>query len=346
MQGIVLLYKIENQFQFERVINFMRIKRKILVLVLALVAMMSLLAGCGSEKEDSGKLSIVCSVYPAYDFIMNIVGENSDNIEVTYLLEKGVDMHNFQPTAEDIITITQSDLMVYVGGESDSSIKDVLATVNTNAVPLLSLVELREEELLPGMTSDHDHEYEDDYHKHAAEYDEHVWLSVKNSIGIVEKLCEAVSAIDPDNADVYAANAEEYINTLVALDKKYEDMVSKAVRNVVLVADRFPFAYLADDYGLTCYAAFPGCSAETEAGFETVVFLAEKIKEHKLSSIFILENSDGAVADTVAVAAEVSDLKIGVLDSMQSVSRTQIDNGYSYIVAMEKNLLALTEALN
>ncbi len=342
MRVIALLYKIENQFQIERLIEFMRIRRKFLVLALVLAAMMSLATGCGSKTENSDKVSIVCSVYPAYDFIMNIVGESSDSIEVTYLLEKGVDMHNFQPTAEDIITIAQSDLMVYVGGESDSSIKDILATVNVNAVPLLSLVELKEEELLPGMTSDHEHEEE---HEHAAEYDEHVWLSVKNSVEIVEKLCEAVSAIDPDNADVYALNAEEYINKLAALDKQYNDMVDKAARKVVLVADRFPFAYLADDYGLTCYAAFPGCSAETEAGFETVVFLAEKLMEHKLPVIFTLENSDGAVAGVVASTAEVS-VKTGVLDSMQSVSGTQINNGYSYIAAMEKNLLALTEALN
>ena len=326
----------------------MIIKRKNLMLALVTAAVMiSFLTGCGNEKEDSGKLSIVCSVYPAYDFIMNIVGEHSDNIEVTYLLEKGVDMHNFQPTAEDIIAITQSDLMVYVGGESDGSIQDILSTVNTNAIQLLSLVELKEEELLPGMTSDHNHESEDDDHKHVVEYDEHVWLSVRNSIEIVEKLCESVCAIDADNKDVYAANAEAYINKLAELDKKYEDMVNKAKRKVLLVADRFPFAYLAEDYGLTCYAAFPGCSAETEAGFETVIFLANKVKEYKLPVIFILENSSGSVADTVvSAAAENTDLKINVLDSMQSVSRTQIDNGYSYIMVMEKNLLALTEALN
>lgn len=323
----------------------MKNKNKILLLVTA-VFVLCFLSGCGSDKQDDGKINIVCTVYPAYDFIMNIVGDNADNVNVTYLLEKGVDMHNFQPTAEDIINITNSDLMVYVGGESDSSIKDIIGSVNANSVPLLSLVEVKEEELLPGM--EHDHEYDESCeidHEHEAEYDEHVWLSVKNSIVIVDKLCEAVCAIDPDNADSYKTNAKAYTEKLTALDKKYEDMVGKAVRNIVLVADRFPFAYLADDYNLTCYAAFPGCSAETEAGFETVVFLAETLKANKLPVIFTLENSDGAVAKTVASSAGVS-VKTGVLDSMQSVSRTQIDNGYSYIGAMEANLAALWEALN
>lgn len=320
----------------------MKIKKRI-ILILAMVLVLCFFSGCGGEKQDDGRINIVCTVYPAYDFIVNIVGGNSENVKVTYLLEKGVDMHNFQPTAEDIINITNSDLMVYVGGESDSSIKDILAGVNTNAVPLLSLVEVKEEELLPGM--EHDHEQEEEDHAHEAEYDEHVWLSVKNSMEIVNKLCEAVCAVDPDNADSYKANAKAYTDKLIALDKKFEDMVSNAARNIVLIADRFPFAYLADDYGLTCYAAFPGCSAETEAGFETVVFLAETLKANKLPVIFTLENSDGAVANTVASSAGVS-VNIGVLDSMQSVSKTQLDNGYSYISTMEKNLSALTEALN
>jgi len=323
----------------------MRIKQKS-ILVLVMVLVLCFFMGCGSEKQDDGKINIVCTVYPAYDFIMNIVGENADNVNVTYLLEKGVDMHNFQPTAEDIINMTNSDLMVYVGGESDSSIKEIIGAVNTNSVPLLSLVEVKEEEFLPGMEHDHEHDENCEIdHGHEAEYDEHVWLSIKNSIVIVDKLCEAVCAIDPDNEDSYKANAKAYIEKLTVLDKKYEDMAGNAVRNIVLVADRFPFQYLADDYGLTCYAAFPGCSAETEAGFETVVFLAETLKANKLPVIFTLENSDGAVAKTVASSAGV-DVKTGVLDSMQSVSRTQIDNGYSYISAMEKNLAALTEALN
>ena len=323
----------------------MKNKFRMLLFILT-VSMLCILAGCGSEKQDDGKINIVCTVYPAYDFIMNIVGDNVDNVNVAYLLEKGVDMHNFQPTAEDIINITSSDLMVYVGGESDSSIKDIIGSVNANSVPLLSLVEVKEEELLPGMEHDHEHDESCEIdHEHEAEYDEHVWLSVKNSIVIVDKLCEAVCAIDPDNADSYKTNAKAYTEKLTALDKKYEDMVGKAVRNIVLVADRFPFAYLADDYNLTCYAAFPGCSAETEAGFETVVFLAETLKANKLPVIFTLENSDGAVAKTVASSAGVS-VKTGVLDSMQSVSRTQIDNGYSYIGAMEANLAALWEALN
>ncbi len=318
----------------------MKMRQKILLISMAVVLFACVFTGCTGKKQDKEGISIVCTVYPAYDFIMNIVGDTG-GVNVTYLLKKGVDMHNFQPTAEDIITITDSDLMVYVGGESDRSIKDILATADINKVSLLSLVEAKKEELLPGMESGHANEGEE----HGAEYDEHVWLSVKNALLIVDKLCEAVCEADSVNADTYRANAALYKEKLAALDKKYEDMVNGAARNIVLVADRFPFAYLADDYKLACYAAFPGCSAETEAGFETVVFLAETLKNNNLPVIFTLENSDGALAATVASSAGVT-VSIKVLDSMQSVSDTQIKNGYSYISAMENNLSALTEALN
>lgn len=318
----------------------MKMRQKILLISMAVVLFTCIFTGCAGKKQDKEGISIVCTVYPAYDFIMNIVGDTG-GVNVTYLLKKGVDMHNFQPTAEDIITITDSDLMVYVGGESDRSIKDILATADINKVSLLSLVEAKKEELLPGMESGHANEGEE----HEAEYDEHVWLSVKNALLIVDKLCEAVCEADSVNADNYRANAALYKEKLAALDKKYGDMVNGAARNIVLVADRFPFAYLADDYKLACYAAFPGCSAETEAGFETIVFLAETLKNNNLPVIFILENSDGALAATVASSAGVT-VSIKVLDSMQSVSETQIKNGYSYISTMENNLSALTEALN
>ena len=209
----------------------------------------------------------------------------------------------------------------------------------------MDVVELKHEVIKEGM--EHDHEGENEEHEHAEEctYDEHVWLSLKNAVKMAEAVCTAIMELDADNAGIYRANADKYIVKLNALDTEYQTIVDSAKNKVIVVADRFPFLYLADDYGIEYYAAFPGCSAESEAGFETIAFLAEKVKEYKTPVVFQIETSNGSLVNTVINAAGESNVKQGVLDSMQSVSKEKTESGYSYITAMQNNLLALKEAL-
>lgn len=326
-------------------------KTKRFLLGVAVLLMVLILTGCAGEgSADDGKMSIVCTNFPAYDFVMNIIGEDNENIKVTYLLEKGVDMHNYQASADAIAQIMKADLCVYVGGESEEWVEDVLGSPsakNVTRVRFMDVVELKHEVIKEGMEHDHEHEGENEEHEHAEEctYDEHVWLSLKNAVKMAEAVCTAIMELDADNAGIYRANADKYIVKLNALDTEYQTLVDSAENKVIVVADRFPFLYLADDYGIEYYAAFPGCSAESEAGFETIAFLAEKVKEYKTPVVFQIETSNGSLVKTVINAAGESNVKQGVLDSMQSVSKEKTENGYSYITAMQNNLLALKEAL-
>ena len=320
-------------------------KTKRFLLGMAVLLMWLLLTGCAGEgTADDGKISVVCTNFPAFDFVTNIVGEDNENIKVTYLLEKGVDMHNYQASADAIAQIMKADLCVYVGGESEAWVEDVLessSAKNVRKVRFMDVVELKHEEIKEGMERDHEE------HEHAEEctYDEHVWLSLKNAVKMTETVSAALISLDADNSDIYRVNANEYIAKLNALDEEYRILADSAKNKVIVVADRFPFLYLADDYGIEYYAAFPGCSAESEAGFETITFLVGKVKEYNVPVVFQIETSNGSLVKTVITASGVDNVKSGTLDSMQSVSKEKIESGYSYIAAMKNNLLALKEAL-
>ena len=327
-------------------------KTKSFLLGVAVLLMALILTGCAGEgTADDGKLNVVCTNFPAFDFVMNIIGEDNENIKVTYLLEKGVDMHNYQASADAIAQIMKADLCVYVGGQSEEWVEDVLGSSSakdvTVAVRFMDVVELKHEVIKEGMEHDHEHDGEHEEHEHAESctYDEHVWLSLKNAMVMADAVCTAIMELDADNADFYRANADGYIAKLNALDTEYQTLVDSANNKVIVVADRFPFLYLAGDYGIEYYAAFPGCSAESEAGFETIAFLAEKVKEYKIPVVFQIETSNGSLVKTVINASGIDNVKQGTLDSMQSVSKNKIESGYSYIAAMENNLLALKEAL-
>lgn len=473
--------------------------------------------------EASGKKSIVCTSFPQYDFVREILGDNPAGIDITYLLANGVDMHNYQASAEDMVKIRSSDLFLYVGGESEQWVEDIKkqsAEGEFQAVALIDLVESKTEEIVEGMEHEHNHSHstafedsevqdraltdwagdwqsiypylqdgtldpvmehkaEESGGKTAAEYfdyyntgyqtevdrividdhsiefhkegssvkadyeykgfkiltyesgnkgvrylfeavgdangaprfvqfsdheiapvkaghyhlywgdesaevilnevahwptyfpagmdgnqivneligddhshndddelDEHVWLSLKNAVIIVNAISDEICSIDPDHADIYKENAAAYIGRLEALDTRYTDAVKTASRKTILVADRFPFRYLADDYGLVYYAAFPGCSAETEASFETVVFLAEKVSELQLPSIFIIDGSDGSIAKTVVENSRNTGTGIDTLNSLQSVSQKDMEAGLTYLSAMEDNLEQLKKALD
>lgn len=324
-----------------------------------------------TKTDDANKkFSVVCTIFPEYDWIRQLVGDKKDNYEITYLLDKGVDLHSYQPTAEDIAKIANCDLFVYVGGESDGWVNDALKESKNDKMQVVNLLEtlgknVKPEEVVEGMQEedehDHDHDHDDkdhddkdhdhddkdhDHdHEEETEYDEHVWLSLRNATALVNTLAEKLQTIDPENKDYYATTAADYTAKLGDLDSRYLATIKKAKVKTVLFGDRFPFRYLVDDYGLKYYAAFVGCSAETEASFETVAFLAKKTDDLKLKSVLVIENSDQKIAKKIVETTKDKSQNIVVLNSMQSITNEDIANGATYLSIMESNLKALASAL-
>ena len=471
--------------------------KKIITLVLALAMAVSLFTGCGKKnnaetgESDSNKLSVVTTIFPEYDWVKEILGDKAESTDLAMLLDNGVDLHSYQPTADDIVKISDCDLFVYVGGESDSWVESVHAHDHSKAVSTFEDHEVQDRSLsdwegswqsaypfaLDGtlddafaamaeegeMTADEyktyyqkgyktditnigiegDHiafTYEDgkkvgsDYkyigyyiqnwstgtkaamyrfeavdrtsgapiyiefndhmiesaapehfhirmsnesfdaivdpekswptffpadmtgedlcehmeghgHDHGEEKDEHVWLSLKNAETLVTAIADALQELDPDNKDTYAANASAYIEKLSALDGAYQSAVDGAARKTVLFGDRFPFRYLVDDYGLSYYAAFAGCSAESEASFETVSFLAKKVDELGLPCVLTIEGKNHKLAETIVQSTAGKNQKVLTMDSMQSMTSKDAANGATYLSVMEQNLSVLKEAL-
>lgn len=323
--------------------------KKYFLIFTAIILLAVCLTSCGSDKAkntaDDKKIQIVTTIFPEYDWVKNILGDNPGNAELTMLLDNGVDLHSYQPTADDIEKISTCDLFIYVGGESDKWVDDALKeAVNKNmvAIDLLDVLgnSAKEEKIIEGMESEEDEKSAED-----PEYDEHVWLSLKNAIVFTDTISKALQKIDADHANTYKSNSKAYIKNLHALDTKYETAVSKAPVTTLLFGDRFPFRYMTDDYGLSYYAAFAGCSAETEASFETVTFLAHKADELSLHSIMTIEGKNHDIAKTIVQNTKAKNQQILTLDSMQSTTAKDVRNGSTYISAMKKNLEALKKAL-
>lgn len=330
------------------------------------------------EKGNSNKISIVCTTFPQYDWVKNILGEEAERFNVTLLLDNGVDMHSYQPAVKDIATAGSSNLFIYVGGESDTWVEDALKEAKNKDLKAINLMEtlgnsVKEEEVVEGMQEEreslghsheksskekqeqtqkesHENSQEINGQKEAAdeepEYDEHIWLSIRNAEIMVKNIEKAIEQLDSDNAKVYQTNAENYIKKLDTLDKQYANTIQNAKYKAILFGDRFPFRYMADDYDLKCYAAFAGCSAETMAGFETVTFLAKKADELRLPVILTIENSDGRIAEAVKSNTTKKNQKILAMNSLQSVTKEQIADGITYLQVMQENLSVLSEALN
>lgn len=330
------------------------------------------------EKGNSNKISIVCTTFPQYDWVKNILGEEAERFYMTLLLDNGVDMHSYQPAVKDIATAGSSDLFIYVGGESDTWVEDALKEAKNKDLKAINLMEtldnfVKEEEVVEGMQEErkslghsheksskekqeqtqkesHENSQEINGQKEAAdeepEYDEHIWLSIRNAEIMVKNIEKAIEQLDSDNAKVYQNNAENYIKKLDTLDKQYANTIQNAKYKAILFGDRFPFRYMADDYDLKYYAAFAGCSAETMAGFETVTFLAKKADELRLPVILTIENSDGRIAEAVKSNTTKKNQKILAMNSLQSVTKEQIADGITYLQVMQENLSVLSEALN
>lgn len=331
--------------------------KKITVLLLALFMLVSALAGCGKQNDtnQTDKLSIVTTIFPEYDWVREILGDKADNAEITMLLDNGVDLHSYQPTADDIVKISDCDLFIYVGGESDGWVEDALRNAANRNMKVINLLEVlgdsvKTEEIVEGMQEEHEHEdahaHDDaEEHEHEEEADEHVWLSLKNAKMLVRVISKALQELDPDNKDIYAANADAYVKKLSALDAEYQAAVDAASNKTILFGDRFPFRYLVDDYGLRYYAAFVGCSAEIEAGFETISFLAKRVDEWKLPCVLTIEGAQHKIAETIVRNTTAKNQRVLTMDSMQSTTSKDVKNGTTYLSVMEKNLSVLKEAL-
>ncbi len=322
--------------------------------IAAVLTAVSLLAGCGStaagEAAESGKLSIVCTVFSGYDWVRQILGSNADNADITYLLESGIDLHNFQPTADDIIRISDCDLFIYAGGESDKWVEDALAGAVNKDMRVINMLEAvgdnaKTEEIKEGMMPEEEEE-EDEGEEEEEEYDEHVWLSVRNAKLICSDIADELRKLDPANAEAYSANLAAYLSELDKLDSDFAEMLGAVSEKTLIFGDRFPFRYFTEDYGLDYYAAFAGCSAETEASFETIVFLSQKLDELGCGTVYTIEGSDKSVAQTVINSTQAKDQTIAELDSLQSVNRAQTDAGATYISLMRENYEVLRETLS
>lgn len=320
-----------------------------------LMAALSLLwlGGCTAapvEAQQQQPLRIVTTGFAAYDWTREILGDEAENAELT-LLGGGADLHSYQPTAADILRISTCDLFIYVGGESDAWVDGALAQaanerqIAVNMLDALGGAALAEE-LVVGMQADgEDHAHEEGEDAHDVVYDEHIWLSLRNAQTLCGVIADALATLDASHAAAYHANAEAYGEALSALDARYTAVVEAAPRDTLLVCDRFPFLYLTRDYGLSYYAAFAGCSAETEASFATIAFLADKADALSLTHVVTLENADEKIARTVISSTQGKRQQIVTMNSMQSATLKDAENGVTYLSVMEQNLAALQTAL-
>lgn len=323
--------------------------KKLISVLCVMVLAVSMLTGCGTDaSKDNGKISVVTTIFPEYDWVREITKGNA-NVEITMLLDKGVDLHSFQPTADDIVKVSSCDMFIYVGGEFDEWVEDALKEATNKDMIVINLLDVlgdsvKEEELVEGMEGEEEEEESEE--EEGPEYDEHVWLSLKNAEVLCQYISDELCKIDPDNKETYETNVKAYIAQLDTLDKEYEATVSNASVKTVLFGDRFPFRYLVDDYGLDYYAAFVGCSAESEASFETIKFLADKTDELGLNAILQIESADGKIAQTIKDTTKTKSQQILTMDSMQSVTAKDVSAGATYLGIMQENLSVLSQAIN
>ena len=361
----------ESDFMKFDIINNRKVK-KIMAVIISAVMIMGCMTACSGNTNvpelanvndtpddssdetvkggnDGGdRLSIVTTIFPEYDWVREIMGDKFADADVTMLLDNGVDLHSYQPTAQDILKIGTCDLFIYVGGESDEWVDDALKEAVNKDMKVIDLLDIlgdsvKEEEMVEGM--EEEEEEENDEEEEGPEYDEHVWLSLKNTQKLCSAIAETLEEIDPDNAEMYKTNVEAYNEKLTSLDIEYQNAVDSAANKTLLFGDRFPFRYMVDDYGLSYYAAFVGCSAETEASFETITFLSSKIDELELKTICTLEGTDHKIAETIKENTQTKDQDIISFNSLQSVTSKDVEEGAKYLSIMEENLEVMKQAL-
>ena len=318
-------------------------KMMAVLLSLMLLASLFLTAAAAEGKE----ISVVATIFPIYDWVREVAGDNS-SVKLTMLVNNGVDLHSYQPTAADMMKVATCDVFIYVGGESDEWVEDALKEAVNKDMIVLNLVEAMEEDIkieetVEGMEYERNEQGD---HEHEEEADEHVWLSLRNAQKLVGAITGVLTQADPDHGEIYAANASAYAEKLSALDQKYDEATKDAAYRTILFGDRFPFRYLVDDYQLSYYAAFSGCSAETEASFQTIVFLAQKVDELGLPAVLTIEGANHKIAETVIEATSAKNQKVLTLNSMQGTTLADAQAGVTYLSIMEDNLDVLKQAIN
>lgn len=334
--------------------------KKIVSILLVVLLIGVVGTGCSQKRTDKKSeetLMVVTTIFPEYDWVREITKGN-DNVDITLLLDNGVDLHSFQPSADDIIKIGTCDIFIYIGGESDSWVNDTLSQATNKDMIVVNLLEVlgdsvKEEELIEGMEGEeeeshkesHEESHKESHEEEEIEYDEHVWLSLKNAKVLCEAIKDAFVKADANNKELYENNTQAYIEELDALDADYAATVEASTTKTILFGDRFPFRYMTDDYGLDYYAAFLGCSAESEASFETITFLANKVDELKLTTILQIENSDGRIAETIRDTTANKNQQIRTMNSMQSVTSKDVADGVTYLTLARDNLEVLKQTL-
>lgn len=320
--------------------NIKKTVSALLLLTLMLTACSLLLPSCsrsGLYTEGNGELNVVCTSFPPFDLARQVGGEK---ITLTLLQDNGADLHNYSPTANALTALTNADIFICIGGESDKKwVDDAVSSAQNPDLKVLYLIDGAE--LLHAELEDHGDGHGEEEHDH--EGDEHIWLSLKNASALTDKIKEAFSEKDPENADYYLSSSNSFKEKLSALDAQYESAVASAKNKTLVFADRFPFVYLTNDYGLSYYAAFSGCSTEINADFATQVKLINAVKDNSLSAVIVTEGSGKNLADNIC--AETGCKRVA-LNSMQSVTRAEIENGATYLGIMTDNLASLREALS
>lgn len=321
--------------------------KKIISVILLVVIISSLfITGCSTDEDtDNGKINVVATIFPQYDFARQIAG---DKANLKMLIAPAGETHTYEPTPQDIINIEKSDVFLYIGGENDEWVEDILDSIDTEktqVVKLIDYVDTVDEEIVEGMEDDEDEHNEDEHNEdeHTVEADEHIWTSPLNAIKMVNAIKEALCKADSANSNIYKANADKYISQLNELDGKFKDVVSNSERKELIFGDRFPLIYFTREYDLTYYAAFPGCSSETEPSASTIAFLTDKVKEDKASVVLKIELSNDAVAKTIA---EETNAEVLTFYSCHNLTKEQFDNGETYLSMMTENVETLKKALN
>lgn len=328
--------------------------KKLIASILMLCCLAGTLSACGTKptgnettKQETDRLQIVTTIFAPFDFARQLIGDHAD---VTMLLSPGAESHSFEPTPQDIIKIQQCDVFVYVGGENDTWVDRILASFDHSdmeIIKLLDCVDAVEEETKEGMEDDHEHEdeadHEDEDHEDEVELDEHVWTSPVNAIAISKKMAEVFSEKDEKNSQAYEENLASYVKELEELDRQFTEVVATASRKTLVFGDRFPLRYFADAYGLDYYAAFTGCSTDTEASAATIAFLTDKVKEEEIPVVFAIELSNGNIARSIAEATK-TDVK--TFYACHTLSRDDYEAGLTYVDFMKRNVEVLKEALN
>lgn len=312
--------------------------KKIYKILSVIAITMGLLTGC--DYTNNKKYTIVSTSFPGYDFSRAIV-KNSQDVDVKMLLKPGGESHTFEPTPNDIKTIKKSDIFIYVGGDSDEWVNKILNNINpkkTKVVKLIDLVDAKEEVLSEGMEDEGENEEENE-----VELDEHVWTSPQNAIQIIKKLRTMIVHMNPNEKNDCERNSQKYIKKLNKIDLKFKDIVEHAKRKEIIVGDRFPLRYFVDEYGLDYYAAFPGCSEQTEASAQTISFLTKKVRNDHIPVILKIELSNGNIAQTIA---QETNTKVLEFNSAHNISQKDFDAGMTYVDIMNKNVKVLKEALN